>query len=100
MTPSKVVARLHRREGLGPVIESMDAAWEVGTGLFELYAVKVANADGTTAAATPLALDRDELWTRLRNCWEEDEGPSWPQVEPIIEEIFDLASAKAEGSKP
>ena len=38
-------ARLHRRDGLGPVIERLDASWEVGSGLFDLYAVKVANAD-------------------------------------------------------
>lgn len=42
-----VVARLHRKHGLGPVIERLDEAWNVGTGLFELHAVKVANADGS-----------------------------------------------------
>lgn len=47
----EVVARLHRKDGLGPVIERLDASWEVGSGLFDLYAVKVANADGSPVAA-------------------------------------------------
>jgi hypothetical protein len=53
--------------------------------------------DAIVPAAYPkqVEAERAELWSRLRNSWEEDECPSWSQVEPIIVDIFDLISVAA-----